>query len=240
MKDIIIHIGLNRTATTYLQKEVFPKLNVNFIPYKVNNRYFLTPFLKKLEDNNINLLSNESLCNPIRNKSDKDNKFYASTNEILSRLSKVFPRAKIIYCTRDLDSWLLSCYNNAIKNGYIKNFNIYLSEMEYINPEDISSIVKKLFKDYYIYKYEDFVDNPDKIISDICKFIGVPKPIVKNIRVNFSYSGINIKILRLYNTIFYSSLNPIGLIHLPNAINTKLKRFVLKIINIIEIKKLRK
>jgi len=217
-RKIIFHLGLNRTGTTFLQTKIFPFLkDVNYIPLYLNNRYACNPFMLKTEGDKTTLISNENICFFIKHfDTDKDVKYYPDSKTILKRLKKVFPDASIIFCTREKDSWLKSVYNNSVKNGYAHSFEYFLKHSEYIDIDDFVKTLKELFDDVFIYRFEDFVQNKQKIVSDICNFIGTDVP--NNIdyrKVNKSLSDKAIKKRLLFNKFFVSKLNPNGCFKVP-------------------------
>lgn len=209
---------MNRTGTTFLQKRVFPFLEgVNYIPLYLKNKYARNPFLQKV-DNNKTLISNENFCFfTYYHDIDSDTKFYASGEEILYRLKKCFPNARIIFCTRNKDSWLRSVYNNLVKNGYAYDFEHFLEHVEYLDIDNFVKVLNELF-DVFVYSFEDFVKDKKKVVSDICSFIGVsvPDDIDYSI-INYSYSDSLVKKLVKWNSLFFSDLNPDGFIKMPNS-----------------------
>ena len=220
-KKIIIHLGLNRTGTTFLQTKVFPFLkDVNYIPLYLNNKYACNPFMLKIEDNKTTLISNENICFFIKHIAvDGDTKYYADGRTILKRLNNVFPNASIIFCTRDKNSWLKSVHNNSVRNGYAYDFEYFLKHSEYIDIDDFVKTLKELFNDVFIYRFEDFIQNKQKIVSDICDFIGTDVP--NNIdygKINKSLPDKYIKKRLLFNKLFVSKLNPNGHFKVPSSL----------------------
>ena len=106
--EIIFHIGLHKTGTTFLQRYVFPKLkNVNL--FCTDGRPFNG--IEDLEKDKINLISIENLSgSPF-----SSNEFTRYT--IMEELAKLYPNAKIIVTFRNKNSWLKSLYSQYIKTG---------------------------------------------------------------------------------------------------------------------------
>ena len=113
---IILHLGLHKTGTTYLQRRIFNQKNINLI---TNPNYAITNW--HIEPNKINILSMEALSLSMpHSKEQKRTK--CNREEILDHLKKLFPDAKIILGIRNKQSWLKSCYNEYITiGGTIRN-----------------------------------------------------------------------------------------------------------------------
>jgi len=228
-RKLVIHIGLNRTGTTFLQTKVFPFLkNVNYIPLYLNNKYACNPFMLKTEDGKTTLISNENFCFFIKHTDvDKDTKYYADSEIILKRLKKVFPDASIILCVREKDNWLKSVYNNSVKNGYVHSFEHFLKHTECVDIDSFVKTLKKLFDDVFIYCFEDFIKDKEKIVADICRFIGTDVPSDIDYRkVNKSLSNKDIKKMLIFNKLFVSKLNPNGRFKVPSSLYYFIKRII--------------
>jgi len=133
-EKVVIHVGLQKTASTYLQSVVFPKLdNIVYIgrPYTQENIAF-----NKLQ------YADDSLYDPqefkdeilkIREKYPNQNtlfisdeifagfSFYGMINRsiVAKRLSEIFPEAEIILFLRNQEDLILSLYNQFVKRGRI-------------------------------------------------------------------------------------------------------------------------
>ena len=129
MKNVTIHVGLHKTATTFLQTSVFPNVaNTTFVtrPYTQLNHAFNqlqyaddslydeTAFRDALQEINADnlILSDESFSGkPI---------FFSYVNRsfIARRLASVFPDANIILFIRDQRDIMISHYSSYIKMPY--------------------------------------------------------------------------------------------------------------------------
>lgn len=188
--NLFIHVGLPKTGTTFLQKNVFPYLDVNYIPEytKFGNldRRILT--FAYQADKPI-LISDEYLYGRIISSQQK-----ANNVTILKRLKRLYPNAKIIICFREKKSWLKSIYNQFRKhmsrNVLVKNFddwyNNYFDD-EALNFTNYKNLAKELFDEVLILHYEDLVKDPDNFVKNIADFIGVDMPNYDKSRVNPSW-----------------------------------------------------
>lgn len=184
MREIFIHIGLHKTATTFLQNEVFPKFKevkyYNLL--KAHNRQAL--LLAATEENGKILISDEDLSgSPLTFGSKVEER-----ERMAYALKKLIPDAKIIVGIRDKKSW----YNSVKK--HILRVKPYRGEEEiedsfdccYLDFEGYINLLRQLFgkKNIYVYKFENLKQSPDKFVEGICNFIGVKKPDFENKTIN--------------------------------------------------------
>ena len=184
--DFVIHVGLPKTGTTFLQKVVFPCMKeVNLLSrYSfVPPNYIITGGLSK---NKINLISDESLFGSVY--LDKSHK---SGMEIADNLVKLFPDAKIIVTFREKEPWINSLYQHFLRvpdryrkiNNYDDFMNNYFDK-KCLNFDKYESYLKKKFKEVLVLQYEDLKNDDTIFVKEICDFIGAKLPIYENIRVN--------------------------------------------------------
>lgn len=183
---IIIHIGLMKTGTTFLQRNVFsyiPNVNIS-LKNPIDNDI-------KILNDKINIISYEQLTGVSHIKTI-DNRI-----EIIKQLNNKYPNAKIIICLREINSWLRSLYSQYIKRGgvydydgwYKKIFNkSFLCWYEYLKT------LKILFKDVLILTFEELKQNQKDFIKRIYKFIELD---YDNIIFNDKITGKSLKEFKL-------------------------------------------
>jgi hypothetical protein len=136
VKQVFIHVGYPKCASTYLQKTVFPKLgnfsNMAFAPrdekyYPLRNDFDPAEFLRIVEKNIINrdaakehlILSCEDWVELLAEEfqevlfefSGLDRAAYRFSNEQISRnLKAAYPEAQILFVLRDPVSYVVSRY----------------------------------------------------------------------------------------------------------------------------------
>ena len=180
MAEVIFHVGLPKTGTTFLQKEIFPRLPINYKLY-----WSSKPFT--IKSHTINLLSCESLSgNPLGSM-----RYGGLERDVIAHgLSEMFPTAKIIVGLRSKPEWMNSLYSQAMKQGYTKSKVQWYKDFDnnYLNFSAYINLLRDLFSDVYVYQFEDLVSNKQKFIEDICRFIGVSPPEYENKKYNASWS----------------------------------------------------
>ena len=211
----ILHIGMQRTGTTFFQHEVFPKLNIRYISpefFKYGHIGTLAEFHSYIMERDT-LVSNENIYCDMWNK--KDTRF-----ERLEILHNLFPSAKIILGVRDKKALMKSWYKKSIGVGATWSYEEFLQQIntDVFEYEPYIEKLRESFSDVYVYRFEDFKKNPEKIIEEICNFIGVETPEIEKEaykrKWNVGYTEKQIKIARKLNKVFKTKLNPDGIIPL--------------------------
>lgn len=104
-QEIFFHVGLSKTASTYLQNRFFDKLSgINYIGNHNYKNY--EKILKESKDEKI-LVSRE---------------FDRQFDREVERFAKLYPNAGVIIVLRRHDSWMSSQYKRYVKNGGSKLF----------------------------------------------------------------------------------------------------------------------
>jgi len=187
---IVLHLGLHKTGTSFLQYEVFKNMEgVNLLikPYDIRNIH--------IEKGRINILTGEGFSRSLPHWGP------TSREETLHHLKKLFPDAKIIVGFRERGTWLRSCYGQ-----YVTGYNGKLSFEKYIDKYQDSILS---FSDYQR-KIEDiwehvFVYHQETLESDIgpmCKFIGCPVPDYESRIIHRSLTKRQLFVYRIFNIIF--------------------------------------
>ncbi len=129
MNNVILHIGIHKTATTFFQKRIWPNLKTYTLltrPYTQHNYAF-----NKLQYADDSLYKKEMMVEEIKNigaekllisdeaLSGKVIYFsYLNRSIIARRLKEIFPKSKLIIFIRDQKDILISHYSTYIKNPY--------------------------------------------------------------------------------------------------------------------------
>jgi len=185
--DICLHIGAQRTGTTFLQRCVFSQINF----YR----------------NNIFFYSNENIWTTIWDTFD-------DRWDRLRLLHESMPHARIIFGRRDKESFKRSLYRKYVAQGGTQPF-MYFDAVINKPKLNLRCYVNKLrdtFDDVFIYNHRDLVLNHEKVIDDMCGFIGVPVPRYSVKSYNVGYGRYMLPVGRLLNKVFKNEFNPHGLI----------------------------
>lgn len=191
-KEVYVHIGLHKTGTTFLQNEIFPKMNVNYI-YKWKDEHRI----KKDK----NLISNENLSgNPFEQYTDK-------RNVLLRGIKATYPHGKIILGLRNKKEIIASLYSQWILGGGTESFDFFYTKMvdnPHLDYQKLYRFLRMLFgeNNIFIYQYEQLVQHPDEIIERLCDFINVPVPDYMNKRYRKRLDQRKIWLLRFLNKFF--------------------------------------
>jgi len=190
MKEVYIHVGLPRTATTFLQNEVFPKLKLNYLLY--------LPLKGNIVDGK-NLISDESLAGYSYIIGSNN----ASNKDIAKRLHDLYPKAKIIVVFREKNKWLKSFYKQFLveseRRKLVKNYEDWYAKVygdKFLEFKEYENYLKELFDDVLVLHFEEFKKDHKKFVKNICDFIGVKVPEYKIKKVNISFSEKHYRFLR--------------------------------------------
>jgi len=225
-QEIILHVGMHKTGTTFFQWNVFHYLDINYlwhVFYKSWSKDLLDPskkvdiekikenFSKILNKDKINLITEENIYTYQFSK--EDDRFI-----ILDRIKQVFPEAKIIFGTRKRDENLISWYVEYVAVGGILDFQGFLDKHMNLEKLNYEPYIKKL-KDYYgeknvfVYSLEELKKNQGQVVKKMCEFMNVNIP--KKYRSKPARVGYGQGILKLslfLNRFFKTPLNKKGII----------------------------
>ena len=183
MASTILHLGLHKTASTYLQRQIFPQARHHLFlkpPYTSHNGPFQllqyaddSVYSKKLVEDEIEKL-------PSRNLLLSDEDFSGcplplhniNRSMVAQRLAEVFPSAEIILFLRDQRDYCVSHYSSYIKMPYgfnrfekflhIRNEEYGFDEYEKKQPPRSMGSLHYDISDYYLtldsLKYTHVID----------------------------------------------------------------------------------
>ncbi len=187
--EVFIHVGLHKTGTTFLQKNIFNELDLRFVRHL--NDVVKFPDAKKV------LISNEALSGePFLVYDNADTRF-----NIADRLLAMFPKSKVIVCTRDVDDWLQSLYIEHIKNGCKMEWEQWMNSInsDYWRHDIYVNYLYSHFYDVFHYTYEDFKKDTPGMVRKICDFIGEEVPDYRNVISNPSLGSSQARLLLYLN-----------------------------------------
>lgn len=229
----IFHIGLHKTGTTFLQKNVFNNANVNYInhDYKIyksvvkeliyrDNLYFNKNNIASYFLSKNNLVSCEQLAG---RSTGQSNNF----KNIIDNIYEFDANAKIIFFIRRQDKFAESNYIQSVKDGsnlsaketYKYIFNEYLdfryTQIIYIDLFRYYNYINYLFEKFgkdnvLVIPYEEFKEDNYKVINKINNFTKLNFKIYKNTKRNRRLGYLQFHFLKIINIFFKSYFNPYG------------------------------
>ena len=226
-ENVYIHIGYQKTGTTFFQKYIFPEWkDVIYI----NQKDLLLGNLVSIDDRKKYLISYESLCG---NYWDG----YKNQELYLKNLASYFPQAKVIISFRRHDRFICSLYKQYLHEGgnipFGNFFNIendggnILFKKESLNFRRIVELVESYFDNApFIFLQEEIKSDLDGVLKDLELFIGGKAPNMDNIIMNKPNKGVGYyqsKLLILLNRLCKSPLNPNGFLPWYNMYTQHLK-----------------
>lgn len=162
-KQIFYHTGLSKTASTFLQKQVFPYLkDIEYIPTVKYRK--VDKEIDKCKTHKI-LVSRE---------------FDQQFEKEVRKFAMKYPNAKPIIVLREHGSWITSQYKRFIKNGHYYNFSQFIDLKEdkgRFKKEDLSfqtkiDILEEVFHEKpLVLLFDELKENPKKYIEKLLEFM---------------------------------------------------------------------
>ena len=183
-KEIFFHVGLGKTASTYLQYKVFPKFKGVY--YIQRTRYRKSHAIINKTNYDKYLVSRE---------------FDRQLEREVSRFAASFPDAKPIIILRQQDSWIASQYRRFVKNGRPFSFTAFIDieqDTGVWKKEELFfmkkiRVLEKYFKEKpLVLFHDDLKKDPWLFIDGIADYIGATYD-KKDISLNPSHKSYNIK-----------------------------------------------
>jgi len=224
--EIVLHVGMHKTGTTFLQWNVFHFIDANYL-WHVFYKSWLKDLLniskdvdyerikhklkKILSTEKVNIISEENIYTYQFTK--EDDRFAR-----LERIKKVFPKAKIIFGTRKKEENLVSWYVEYVADGGVLDYHGFLEKHMNLDKLDYEPYIKKLIELYgkenvFVYSMDELRKDQDLLIKKICKFIDVESP--KKYRHEPARVGYGLNLLKIslfLNRFFKTPLNKKGVI----------------------------
>jgi len=195
--NVVLHLGLHKTGTTFLQNYIFP--NIKEYNYIDRSHFWHCGQFKNV------IISDEGFSG-YPHLLDNDGSVMFENAKFLK---KVFPNAKIILCLRNKESWVKSLYSEYLKSGGIYSFNTFKLKFSnvWFNFDEYISLLKNLFDDVFICNFEDLKNHPNYFVHDICKFINVPIPKYKHTIVKKGFKSWQFDIAKNINRLLGKKLS---------------------------------
>lgn len=196
-KQIFFHVGLGKTATTYLQYKVFPKLQG--IQYIQRTRYRNSLRIIEQSPHEKIFVSNE-----FDQQLEREAKWFSAKH----------PDARVILVFRRHDSWIASQYRRFVKNGFYKYFIDFFdmdNDRGLWKHADLNYFVKiQIIEKYFTHKplvlfYEDMQRDTFAFIDAIARYTGTTysRDAVSLNSVHRSYNEKQLKIFRALSKVLF-------------------------------------
>lgn len=176
--EIIIHIGLHKTGTSFLQKQLYPLYNSI---QTVKGTHQLRSFWDNNKNNKLLLISDEYISGRLFSGSYLDD----FLNNI-ETIKEIFGNAKIIVGFRKHSSFLVSVYKEFINEGGFYDFNhlFNFNDTGLIKSDELFfkqrlDILRNNFEQVFVYSQEDLRNRLDDFVNSFSKFIGTNELIDK-------------------------------------------------------------
>lgn len=175
---MVVHIGMMKTGTTFLQKSVFAPNVKTAMGCDFLGRLLMNDFISCESFYGYPYPPNDGF----KVQGTWTQRFEAN----VTKMKDWFNNPKIIICFREQSSAIKSHYKQYLKQGgklsYEDFFNLddtgllKIKDFEYSPKVDF---LKLNFENVFVYLYEDFRDNPNTIINALEIFTGFDFPLRK-------------------------------------------------------------
>ncbi len=238
---VVVHMGLHKTATTTLQRQVFPFLpGVNFInsaqspaarvvytlqvqdPIYFDSGHARGVLESAFSSDKVNLISSESLSGSLYSslgKRDLDHR-----HSIIENLQRTLPEAKIVLVLRRQDQYAKSVYRQYIKRGGVldpitffgrgREEGAFFPRDRFRYREYVGALLRRFPAGVHVGIFEEFVESPSTFLERMCRFLEVsPLDSWQLQKTNRTRLGsTGLEVSRILNRVFRSPLNPGGLL----------------------------
>jgi hypothetical protein len=238
---VAVHIGLHKTATTTLQRQVFPALpGVHFVDsthaaaagviYACQVQdpiYFDSSKARAVLDgafsaDQVNLISSESLSGSLYSAIGK--RGLDHRHSIIENLQRTLPEAKILLVLRRQEQYARSVYRQYVTRGGVLDpavfFGLESRETAYF-PRDrfrygdyVFALKQRFPAGVHVGIFEEFAESPSIFLERMCRFLDVqPVDDWQLKKSNQSTLGsTGLEVSRALNRLFRSPLNPGGVL----------------------------
>lgn len=162
--EVYFHVGLERTATTFLQTQVFPAMRgVEYVP-KADFRH-----------------AAERITHTQAAKVLVSHEFDSGLERAAKDFTEQFPDAHPIIAFRRQDSWIVSQYKRHIKKGHRTRFRDFIdleNDRGYYKKSSLHYTEKlRLLERYFrpeplVLLFEDLKDRPEDFVQQIADYVG--------------------------------------------------------------------
>ncbi len=172
--EVIIHIGLHKTASSYMQFSLFPRLNNTLYIYGAKG--LIKQWNKQIHTQNDHLLISHECFSGLPWNDDwrfgvsNSHNWLDSFKENITAIQQYFPQAIIVVFFRKHGDLLLSLYKQYVHEGGVLKFSDFYGENKLLQPKDLLfqyriDLLNKLFEKVYFLDFEAFKDTGDQYLE---------------------------------------------------------------------------
>lgn len=247
--DVVLHIGYHKTATSWLQKRVFPLLSGVYVAHQTRavfeqfvsvNPFQFDPLgtrdrvVRDAPADCVLMISSERL-------SGHPTSAGFDSRVLADRLHQVFPHAKVLVTIRRQPDMVLACYTEYVREGGAESLRRFLHppngihgrlphfDLRYLEYHHLLDHYRGLFgpERVLVTAYEQLLESAERYVARIAEFIGSEAPAhVDRSTVNQSLSPLVVGLKRRTNLIFSrDASNPNALIDHRGLANFVARRY---------------
>jgi hypothetical protein len=170
MSRVYFHIGLHKTASTWLQTRLFPSLD--------GVRLFRTRNLGQVPLSGVEtiIVSHEGLSGELRPKSPGDRS--VSLERHLAQIETLASDRAFIVGFREHRSWLQSAYAQKAKKDWAISRTNYVGSFSMEDLEWCRTLgsLERSSPLVFPFLFEELAKDPKSLVRDLCRFIGKDPP----------------------------------------------------------------
>lgn len=177
----VVHVGLHKTATTWLQRAFFP-----LVGRLANDsrRPWDDPVISGLvRGGRVHQVDDDAIISAER-LSGYPGAGWQDADLIADRIQDAFPGARIIVGTRNHADWVPSLYRQLVYEGETRKLDTLLSpgwkmphlDLANVSQEALERRYRSRFESVLFLPFEKLIDDPSSYIRMLCDFMQVEAP----------------------------------------------------------------
>ena len=179
MAEVIFHLGMHKTGTTWLQRQLFPELDKVEVK-RAKSIDEIAGFIKgsaASDDCSRTIILSEVLSGSTSPRR-KPGSSYPTLKQNLERIATLAPNGRIIIGFREHRSWLQSAFSHQKAK---KSFDMSLSDYVDLYGGDLLwcpklDLIEEHCSSVFPFLFEELLQYPHALLDDLCRFIGKPTP----------------------------------------------------------------
>ncbi len=193
----VLHVGFNKTGTTTLQGEVFPRLpdtavlgplNEGFDRFHVLARELCWADDGTYSDTSLRAMFDETRAGFRRLVvSLEDFSFWHHGGRTPRRLQALLPDARVLICVRDQRTLLYSKYGGWLRKGGPFGFARYLTKLDpgWLAFDVVVESYQQVFgvERVKVLPYELLVSDPSRYLNELNAFVAPDEPALEPVRI---------------------------------------------------------